>query len=112
MKATRASTSLLSRAGVAGAVLGGVLTIGLPAFLTAYGSGQWTFLLLFIWAGVLSPAGGLCGLFGWRWHLELHSNLFEYWPQMLVAWLVDWLFVGSGCRACVEPAPEVSLVGC
>src|ERR1044071_9071120 len=52
MKATRASTSLLSRAGVAGAVLGGVLTIGLPAFLTAYGSGQWTFLLLFIWAGV------------------------------------------------------------
>jgi len=93
--ARQASTLLLSRAGITGALLSGGLTFGLPAFLTAYGSGQWTFLLLYIWSYALSPAGALCGLLGWPWRLELHTNLFEYWPQMLMAWLVDAFLLGA-----------------
>jgi|SRR5437899_2503744 len=93
--ATPHSVSLLWRSGITGAVLSGVLNLGLPGFLTIYGSGPWTFLLLYVWLGVLSPAGALGWLLGRPWHLELHGSLFNFWPQILASWLVDGVLLGA-----------------
>ena len=94
-----ASTALLRRSGIAGAALSGGLNFGLPAFLTAYGSGPLTFLLLYVWAGVLSPASALCSLLGRPWSLELNGSLFKWWPQMLASWLVDSVLLGAVAAA-------------
>jgi hypothetical protein len=100
MNAARpASTALLKRSGIAGAALSGGLNFGLPAFLTAYGSGPLTFLLIYVWAGVLSPAGALCWLLGRPWSLELHGSLFKYWPQILASWLIDSVLLGAVAAA-------------
>ena len=82
----RTVSSLLCRFGIIGALVSGVVTFGIPAFLTACGPNQLTVWLVYVWGAAQYPAAILLGP---SWHSEVGPNLFEPWPQLVAACLVD-----------------------